>query len=98
MPSHGDTFSDIHSRGQYWIIRNIDKWKAASIQDLKKHFNDPLINLRKAKDKKLYQSPYGEGYASDHFKDQGNAIYDKLIGLTEQEQLQLIKTKGKNYD
>ena len=98
VPSHGDTFSDIHSRGQYWIIRNIDKWKAASIQDLKKHFNDPLINLRKAKDKKLYQSPYGEGYASDHFKDQGNAIYDKLIGLTEKEQLQLITTKGKNYD
>ena len=53
-------------------------------------------NIRKAKDKKLYQAPYGDGYASDTFKDQGNALYDKLICLTEQEQLKLIKTKGKN--
>ena len=82
VPQHNDTFSDLHPRGQYWIIRNFDKWRSASIQDLRDHFNDPLLNLRKAKDKKNHQSILDSGYKSDSERTQGNALYDKLIEET----------------
>jgi len=82
VPQHNDTFSDLHPRGQYWIIRNFDKWRSASIQDLRDHFNDPLLNLRKAKDKKNHQSILDSGYRSDSDRKQGNALYDKLIEET----------------
>ena len=80
VPSYGDTFSDIHSRGHFLIIRNHEKWRGASIQQLRDHFNDPLINLRKAKELNNNKDPLGgEGYSTEKDRLVGNRIYDQII-------------------
>jgi hypothetical protein len=95
VPQYGDTFSDLHDRGQYWIVRNIDQWRSASIQELRDHFNDPLINLRKAKDKKNHQDILTTGYKGDSEREQGNAIYDRLIQEELYKNNPLFNTKRK---
>ena len=66
---------------------------------MRDHFNDPLLNLRKAKDKKNNADCIaGNGYTTDKFKEEGNAVFDKFISLTEEKQLELIKMKGGNND
>ena len=88
VPSYGDSFSDIHSRGHYLIIRNHEQWRDASIQQLRDHFNDPLINLRKAKELKDNKDPLGgEGYTTEKERVVGNRIYDQIINKLKEDQL-----------
>ena len=55
--------------------------------------------MRKAKDKKNNADCIaGNGYTTDKFKEEGNAVFDKFISLTEEKQLELIKMKGGNND
>jgi hypothetical protein len=73
--------SDIHERGNYWVIRNFDKWREArdNLQAVRDHFNDPLLNLRKQKDIKKNASPFGDGYSSHVEMNKDQLRFDNLI-------------------
>ena len=92
-----ETGSEIHPRGHYWVIRNHDKWRENkdNIQAVRDHFNDKLINLRKAKDKKNHQDILSTGYKGDSEREQGNAIYDRLIQEELNKNNPLFNTKRK---